>query len=246
MELSYIGDYAISLATLTFLEVVLGVDNLVFIAVITNQLPKHSQRAVRRFGLLFAMVTRLLLLAGVFWLTQFTKPMFTLMGMAVSFRDCLLVSGGLFLIYKATQEIHRDISDEHSDAQLRKMHSPFMAVVQIGILDVVFSFDSVITAIGMTNNLTIMSIAIIIAIGIMLFLSDSMTDFINENPTVKMLALSFLLMIGMVLIADGMHFHVPRQYLYFAITFSLFVEFLNTLMRKKRKPKSSKTSEHSK
>lgn len=234
MNWMLVGDYLLSLLTLTFLEIVLGIDNLVFIAVISSRLPPELQSKARQFGLLFAMFTRLLLLGSIFWLAHFTNPLFTIADASFSLRDLILLAGGLFLMYKATQEIHQDVTHTDLKKEYKFVKSLSAAVIQIGILDIVFSLDSVITAVGMTPYYSVMATAIIIAIAIMFFLSNSLTKFINDNPSIKMLAMSFLLMVGMVLIADGMHFHIPRPYLYFAITFSLFTEYLNAIARRKR------------
>jgi predicted tellurium resistance membrane protein TerC len=223
-----------SLATLTLLEVVLGIDNLIFISVATNALPEARRPLARKLGLFGALAMRIVFLSSVVWLTGLTEPIFELMRFAVSWRDLILIAGGLFLLVKGTQEIHNEMEGER-DAQGYRPRSGFLAVVtQIMLLDLVFSIDSVITAVGMTRDLTVMVIAIVIAMGVMLFAAGPVGNFIERHPTVKMLALSFLLLIGVALVADGLHFHIPRSYLYFAIAFSIMVEFLN-LLRSKRK-----------
>lgn len=234
MEISTLTHVVFSLLTLTFLEIVLGIDNLVFISIITSRLPKEQQAQARRFGLLFALITRLILLASVYWLTKFTYTLFSLFNHPFSLRDLLLVSGGAFLLVKGTHEIHTEVSPLEEDEQVTASMTRTSAIVQIGIFDIIFSLDSVITAIGMTQTYWIMAVAITIAIAIMLFLSEPLSRFIDANPTIKMLALSFLIMVGMVLVADGFRFHIPRGYLYFAITFSLFTETMNTLVRRRR------------
>lgn len=222
-------DISLSVITLTILEIVLGIDNLVFLSILTEKLPTGERRRARFWGLSFAWVTRLLLLGSAVWIVHLTNPIITIYDISLSVRDLFLLVGGVFLIMKATEEIHYELVDKH----LRKRNSPkktktFRGVVtQIALMDVIFSFDSVLTAIGLTNNFTVMCIAISIAILIMLYASNVVSQFIATNPTVKMLALSFLILIGMLLIADSFAFHVPRGYLYFAMGFSLTVEMLN-------------------
>lgn len=229
-------DTIFSLLTLTLLEVVLGVDNLVFLTVISSRLPRHQQKMARRWGLIFALVTRLILLASVVWLIGLKKPLFTLFAHSFSVRDLLMIAGGLFLLYKGTQEIHNEMEPKDKEtAIIKKYAKPLSIIIQIGILDIIFSLDSVFTAIGLTNTYWIMATAIFIAILTMIFLSEPLSKIVNEHPTIKMLALSFLILIGMVLIADGFQYHVPREYVYFAICYAVFVEFLNTLVRRKRK-----------
>lgn len=228
-------DLCLSFATLTILEVILGIDNLVFLAIITQRLPKHQQSMARRFGLTLAWVTRLLLLASALWLSRLTTPIFTIMELGVSWRDLFLIGGGLFLLVKATQEIHSEI-EPLPETKIIPVKSKmiFWVVVQIALLDIIFSLDSVLTAIGLTDHFWVMAAAITIAIIAMIFASEPLSHFIEKHPTFKMLALSFLILIGMVLIADGFHHHVPRGYIYFAMGFSLFVELLNIIMRKRR------------
>jgi predicted tellurium resistance membrane protein TerC len=215
-----------SLLTLTALEIVLGIDNLVFIAILSTRLPAHQQSLARRAGLGLAVITRLMLLATIAWLASVTAPLFTLADQEISLRDLVLLAGGLFLLAKGTTEIHATVEgiEEHREARA----SGFVSViVQIMILDIVFSLDSVITAVGMANQLGVMASAIIIAVIIMIFASDPLARFINAHVSIKMLALSFLLLVGVALIADGLGFHVPKGYLYFAIAFSTGVEALN-------------------
>lgn len=234
MELSTLSDWLFSLLTLTFLEIVLGVDNLVFISIASRRLPPHQQKSARRIGLLFALGTRLLLLASVLWVIGLTKPWFTLGGLGISGRDIFLILGGAFLLYKATQEIHTEIEvKEEATIHLRKYASFFVVVTQIAIFDIIFSLDSILTALGMTQRFVVMAIAITIAVVMMMIGSEPLSRFVNRHPTIRILALSFLLLIGTVLIADGFHFHVPRGYIYFAVCFSVLVEFLNSLHRKK-------------
>lgn len=234
LEIGVIIDYAASLAVLTVLELVLGVDNLIFIAITSNRLPKPQQKSARRLGLLLALVTRIILLLCAFWLIHLEKPFLTIGTFGVSGRDLFLLFGGLFLLYKATREIHNEFSQEEQEASGKKFASFSLVVIQIAILDIIFSLDSVITAVGMTNNFWIMAAAITIAIAAMIFLAEGLSAFVSKYPTVRMLAFSFLIMVGMVLVADGLHFYIPRGYIYFATAFSIFVEFLNVLRRRKR------------
>ncbi len=220
----------ISLLTLTFLEIVLGIDNLVFISLVTNRLPIAQQRAARQFGLLLACLTRLLLLATITWMTRFTQPLFTLAGHAFSGRDLILILGGVFLLAKGTSELHFNVSQTDEASGKPRQFSSFSAVIiQIMLLDIIFSLDSVITAVGMAQEFIIMALAIIVAIALMVWASGPISCFINTYPSLKILGLSFLLLIGLVLVADGFGLHVPRGYLYFAIAFSIFVEWLNIL-----------------
>ena len=222
-----------ALLTLTILEIVLGIDNLVFLAIMTQRLPKHQQKSARRWGLTFAWVTRLLLLFCAVWLTTLTAPLFHIFDLDISGRDIFMLLGGLFLLYKATQEMHAEL-ESHIANKAAARYSHFSVVVaQIAILDIIFSLDSVLTAIGMTRHFWLMATAITIAILTMIFASEPLSDFIERHPTIKILALSFLLLIGMVLVADAFGFYIPRGYLYFAMGFSLFVEFMNMLRLKK-------------
>lgn len=232
-------DILLSLATLTILEVVLGIDNLVFLAIITQRLPKHQQPSARKIGLTLAWVTRLMLLASALWLTKLTTPLFTIMGNDFSWRDLFLIGGGMFLLVKATQEIHGEMEPESHEPQMIGKASGFTWIVaQIALLDIIFSLDSVLTAIGLTDHFWVMATAITIAIIAMIFASTPLSSFIEKHPTFKMLALSFLILIGMVLVADGFSSHIPRGYVYFAMSFSLFVELLNVVARKRRQRSS--------
>lgn len=228
-------DILLSLTTLTILEVVLGIDNLVFLTIISQRLPKHQQRKARQWGLTLAWVTRLLLLGSALWITKLTTPLFSVFALSFSGRDLFLLGGGLFLLAKATQEIHNEI-DPHTEEQATKLPKPslfFSVIVQIAILDIVFSLDSVLTAIGLTDRFWLMGVAITIAIIAMIFASEPLSKFIERHPTIKMLALSFLILIGMVLIADSFEYHIPRGYIYFAMGFSLMIEFLNMLKKRR-------------
>lgn len=228
-------DILLSFVTLTILEVVLGIDNLVFLAIITQRLPKHQQLKARRLGLTLAWVMRLLLLASAVWLTKLTFPLFSIADMDFSGRDLFLLFGGLFLLAKSTQEIHSEIEPVDEAVHVSTKATGFgWIVTQIALLDIIFSLDSVLTAIGLTDRYWLMASAITIAIIAMIFASEPLSAFVERHPTIKMLALSFLMLIGTVLIADGLEFHIPRGYVYFAMGFSLFVESLNIIARKRR------------
>ena len=228
--------FGLSLLTLTILEIVLGVDNLIFISVCSNRLPQEQQRAARRFGLFFAMITRLLLLALAFLLSSLTTPLAQIDGFDLTGRDLFFMFGGLFLLYKATEEIHGEFAQSPEEEGGRRKFAKFWVVVaHIAVLDIVFSLDSVITAIGLTTHFWVMAAAIIISIFCMMFAAEPLSRFINRHPSVRMLAFSFLIMIGMVLVADGFHFHVPRPYVYVAVAFSIFVEIMNIIRRRRHK-----------
>jgi predicted tellurium resistance membrane protein TerC len=226
-----------SLLTLTALEIVLGIDNLVFIAILAARLPAEQQNRARQIGLALALLTRLALLASIAWIIGLTRPLFELFGHPVSWRDIVLVAGGLFLLYKGTREIHHTLeAEEPAGEEPERRRTSFVGVVmQIMLLDIVFSLDSVITAVGMANTLWVMATAIIIAVAIMLAASGPLAEFVQRHPTVKMLALSFLMLIGMTLIADGAGLHVPKGYIYAAIGFSVGVEALNQLAARRRR-----------
>lgn len=232
-------DLLLSFVTLTILEIVLGIDNLVFLTIVSQRLPPSEQPKARRLGLTFAWMTRLVLLASAIWMTRLIHPLFTVAGMPFSARDIFLILGGLFLLAKSTQEIHAEMEP---DPEVRDRQSKTlgfkMAVTQIALLDIIFSLDSVLTAIGLTQHFWLMAAAITIAIIAMLFASEPLSRFVAKHPTIKMLALSFLILIGMVLVADGFEFHIPRGYLYFAMGFSLFVEAMNMIVRKRRRGQS--------
>ncbi len=228
-----------SLLTLTALEIVLGIDNLVFISIMSSRLPVEQQSSASRTGLALAVITRLLLLASIAWLAGVTAPLFSVFDHPVSLRDLILIGGGLFLLAKGTTEIHTTVEGVEEEMRHPKTTSFAAVVVQIMILDIVFSLDSVITAVGMTRQLSVMAAAIIIAVIVMLFAADPLSRFIHEHVSVKMLALSFLILVGAVLVADGMGFHVPKGYLYFAIAFSVGVEALNLAATKRRRRAAS-------
>jgi predicted tellurium resistance membrane protein TerC len=226
----------IALVTLTALEIVLGIDNIIFISILAGKLPEAEQSKARRVGLGAALITRILLLLSLAWIVRLTAPLFEVMGHGVSGRDLILMGGGLFLLGKATHEIHERLEGEEEHHDASRPRASFTAViVQIMLLDIVFSLDSVITAVGMANEVSVMIIAVIIAVGIMLLAADAISGFVNEHPTVKMLALAFLLMIGTSLVAEGLHFHIPKGYIYFAMAFSVLVEILNLASRRKQR-----------
>jgi len=234
----------ISLLTLSALEIVLGIDNLVFLAILAERLPEDQRALARKLGLAFALITRLMLLASLAWIAGLVEPVFTIFGHPVSWRDIILIGGGVFLLAKATHEIHGSLEGETEGEGADKeggvakaAKASFVAtIIQIGVLDIIFSLDSVITAVGMANQLWVMVAAVIIAVVIMLVASGPLSGFVSRHPTVKMLALSFLLLVGMSLVADGMGFHIPKGYLYFAMGFSVLVEVLNLAARRRTKP----------
>lgn len=224
----------IALATLTSLEIVLGIDNIIFISILVSRLPERQRDFARRLGLGLAMLTRLALLFSLTWVMGLTDPLFNVLGQGISGRDLILVGGGLFLLAKATHEIHNSLEGEPEEHGGSGAASMGMILVQIALLDVVFSLDSVITAVGLADQLMVMAIAIIIAVGVMLFSAKAIGEFVDNHPTVKMLALSFLVLVGMTLIAEGFEVHIPKGYVYFAMAFSVAVEMLNLKLRKKR------------
>ena len=226
----------IALATLTFLEVVLGVDNIIFISILSGKLPAAQQPRARRIGLLGAMLTRVALLFSLAWIIRLTEPWFSIIGHEISGRDLILILGGLFLLGKSTYEIHDKLEGTEGHAS-RKVYASFTSVIiQIMLLDVVFSLDSVITAVGMVDQLWVMVTAVIIAVAIMLVSAEPISDFVHRHPTVKMLALSFLLLIGLSLLLEGFDHHIPKGYIYFAMGFSVFVEMINLRLRKVTEP----------
>ena len=226
------ADGLIALLTLTFLEVILGVDNVIFISILASKLPDHQQARARRLGLGAAMITRILLLMSLAWIIRLTRPLFSLFDHPFSGRDLILLGGGLFLLGKATLEIHERLEGDEGHASA-KVYPSFAAVIaQIMVLDIVFSLDSVITAVGMADDIWIMMAAVIVAVAIMMFSAGAISEFVNRHPTVKVLALSFLLLIGVSLIGDGFGMHIPKGYIYFAMGFSVFVEMINLRVRK--------------
>ncbi|MEI5678725.1 TerC family protein [Mesorhizobium sp. CGMCC 1.15528] len=227
----------VALVTLVVLEIVLGIDNLIFISILTNKLPAEQQSRARKLGISAALIMRLVLLATISFIVQLTTPVFSAFGHGFSWRDIILIAGGLFLVWKATKEIHHTVDPEdHKDSMVGATVKLSMgaAIFQILLLDLVFSVDSIITAVGMTDEIVIMYIAVIAAVTVMMVAADPLAKFIAKNPTIVMLALGFLLMIGMTLIADGMGYHVPKGYIYAAMGFSALVEGLNMLARKRK------------
>jgi predicted tellurium resistance membrane protein TerC len=225
-------DGLIALITLTFLEIVLGVDNVIFISILSGKLPPQTQLRARRVGLIAAMVMRILLLVSLAWIIRLTAPLFTVVGRPISGRDLILIVGGLFLIFKSTREIHEKLEGEDGHVTARVAPSLAAVIGQIMLLDIVFSLDSVITAVGMADDLSVMVAAVVIAVAIMMFSAGSVSRFVDAHPTVKVLALSFLLLIGCSLIADGFGAHIPKGYIYFAMGFSVFVETINLRAKK--------------
>jgi predicted tellurium resistance membrane protein TerC len=224
----------IALLTLTILEIVLGIDNIIFISILSGKLPVEQRKKGRLLGLGLAMITRILLLFSISLIIKLTEPFFTVFEIGISGRDLILILGGLFLLAKSTMEIHSKLEGEEEHHNVKAKVSFWGVIFQILLLDIVFSLDSVITAIGMANDLPVMIIAVIIAVIFMMFFSGSISDFVEKHPTIKILALSFLLLIGFSLIIEGLHQHIPKGYIYFAMAFSVFVEMLNLKMRKKK------------
>ena len=234
MDQIFTADVLIGFVTLLVMEIVLGIDNVVFISILAGKLPADQQQRARRTGLLLALVTRIALLFAISWVVGLTTPLFTVVGQSISGRDLILLGGGLFLIAKATSEIHDRLEGETGHASASVAPSFGAVIVQILILDVVLSLDSVITAVGMVHQIGVMIAAVVIAVGVMLFAAEGISKFVNEHPTVKMLALSFLMLIGLMLVVEGLHQHIPKGYIYFAIAFSVFVEYLNLRARSKK------------
>jgi len=227
----------ISLITLTGLEIVLGIDNIIFISILAGKLPAEQQAKARQTGLMLALITRILLLASIAWMAKLTTPLFTLLGHGVSGRDLILILGGIFLLVKSTMEIHEKLEGHDGGANPTRATAKFGAVlVQIMLLDIVFSLDSVITAVGMAQHLAVMIAAVVLAMGVMLLAAGSISDFVNKHPTLKILALSFLILIGVTLVAEGTGAHIAKGYVYFAMAFSFGVEMINLRLRAKSKP----------
>jgi predicted tellurium resistance membrane protein TerC len=240
LSLSFLEDHLMDWLTnpergspcsLTVLEIVLGIDNVIFISILAGKLPKDQQKQARQTGLAAALITRILLLLSLSWVIGLTKPIFSLLQFDISGRDLILLLGGVFLIAKSTHEIHDKLEGVEGHASAKVAPAFWSVILQIMLLDVVFSLDSVITAVGMAQELAVMIIAVIVAVGIMLYSATAISNFVERHPTIKMLALSFLLLIGFTLIVDGLHQHIPKGYIYFAMGFSIFVEVLNLRMR---------------
>lgn len=236
-EWIYSPEAWISLATLTGLEIVLGIDNIIFIVILCGKLPVQQRAKARVLGLGLAMITRILLLLSIVWIMSLTKPLFSVFSQTFSGRDLVLITGGLFLLAKSTSEIHGDIVGKENKINT-KTHSFFVTLIQIAILDIVFSLDSVITAVGMAEHLPVMILAVVVAVIIMMFASGVIAKFVDENPTIKILALSFLILVGVSLIGDGFKFHIPKGYIYFSMAFSLGVELVNIKLRSKTRKAS--------
>ncbi len=225
-----------ALATLTALEIVLGIDNIIFISIITGKLPPHQRNKGRIIGLALAMIMRILLLLSLAFIMRLTKPLIAVFALEITGRDIILIGGGLFLLAKSTLEIHDSLEGEGDHSGAKAWSSFAGAMVQIMIIDIVFSLDSVITALGMANHLSVMVLAVVIAVIFMMLASGTVSRFVEDHPTVKMLALSFLLLVGLALVADGFGVHIPKGYMYFAMAFSVFVEILNIKFRKRFAP----------
>lgn len=236
MEIFLHADAWIALLTLTFLEIVLGIDNIIFISIVAGKLPKEQQKRARLIGLTLALVVRVALLFGISWLIGLTDPIITIKDFALSWRDLILLGGGLFLIAKSTSEIHHKIEGDTEESGAKTKVTSFgSALIQIVLLDIIFSFDSILTAVGLTNQINLMVIAVILSIVVMMIFASKISNFINDHPTLQVLALSFLILIGFMLGIEALHFHVPKGYIYFAVFFSLMVEVINIRMRKKSK-----------
>jgi predicted tellurium resistance membrane protein TerC len=236
MDALFTSENAVALLTLTALEIVLGIDNIVFISILAGKLKEGERDRARKIGLMLAMGIRILLLLSITWVMRLTAPIFTAVGQEISGRDLILILGGLFLLGKSTYEIHDKLEGSEGHRSARVAASFAGVIVQILLLDVVFSLDSVITAVGMAEDIAVMVLAVVIAVGVMLFSAAAISDFVERHPTVKMLALSFLLLIGMSLVAEGFEQHIPKGYIYFAMGFSIFVEMVNLRVRAKAEP----------
>ena len=236
MDALFTSSGLVALVTLTFLEIVLGVDNVIFISILSSKLPEPKQAPARRIGLLAAMGMRILLLLSIVWIIRLTAPLFTVLGRAISGRDIILMGGGLFLLAKATTEIHERLEGEEGQKTARVRPSFAAVITQIAMLDIVFSLDSVITAVGMAEDIIIMVTAVILAVGVMMFSAGPISAFVNRHPTVKVLALSFLLLIGISLVGEGLGMHIPKGYIYLAMGFSVFVELINLRVRRAAAP----------
>jgi len=226
----------IALLTLTILEIVLGIDNIIFVAILADRVKEDLRARARRVGLTIAIATRILLLFSIVWIMRLTTPLFSFMDHEISGRDLILIAGGIFLLFKSTREIHHKLEGDDEERAVSGHASFVTVIVQIALLDVVFSLDSVITAVGVADHLSVMVIAVLVAGGFMILAADRVSGFVSDHPTVKVLALSFLLLIGMSLVADGMGQHIPKGYIYFAMGFSIFVELINLRAHPRREP----------
>ena len=234
MEILLQPENIIALLTLTFLEIVLGVDNIIFISIVSNKLPEHQRAKTRTLGLALAMIFRIALLFSISWIIGFTEPLFTVLDFEFSTRDVILLGGGVFLIYKSTMEIHHKMEGEHDSSGKKTVTTMLQAIVQIVALDLIFSFDSILTAIGLTTELMLMVIAVVIAMVVMMIFASRISGFIQKHPTLEILALSFLILIGFMLTIEAFEYHVPKGYIYFAVFFSLIVEVINIRIRKRK------------
>jgi len=236
MEIFLHGETWIALVTLIFLEIVLGVDNIIFISIISNKLPEYKRGRARTAGLSMALIFRVVLLFGITWLIGFSKPLFVVAGFEASARDLILAIGGLFLLAKSTTEIHNKMEGTVHEQAAGAVVSAASVIVQVALMDMIFSLDSILTAVGLTDHVMVMVIAVVIALVIMMIFAGMISEFIGNHPTLEVLALSFLILIGFMLVLDGLHFHVPKGYIYFAVFFSLLVEMINMRMRKRGQP----------
>ncbi len=235
MEIFLTLDTWIALLTLTFLEIVLGIDNIIFISIVAGKLPKEDQRRARLIGLSLALIVRILLLMAISWLIGLTDPVLTIYDFKLSWRDIILAVGGLFLIAKSTSEIHEKMEGKEHEMEVKKPKAFSNAILQIVLLDIIFSFDSILTAVGLTDEIILMIIAVFLSIIVMMLFAKAISDFVNKHQTLQVLALSFLILIGFMLVVEAVHTHVPKGYIYFAVFFSLMVEVINIRARKKSK-----------
>ncbi|HEY8512586.1 MAG TPA: TerC family protein [Cyclobacteriaceae bacterium] len=243
MEIFLSAETWLALVTLTFFEVVLGIDNIIFISIVSNRLPENVRARTRNMGLILAMVVRILLLLGISWVASFHQPLFSVFGTDISGRDLVLAFGGLFLIAKSTREIHQEMEgDLHEGPAVAKKVNMNSVIAQIILLDIIFSFDSILTAVGLTSHIPIMVIAIVLSIIIMIAFSGRISDFIHKHPSLEVLALGFLILIGFMLFLEGLHYEIPKGYIYFAVAFSLMVEMINMRIRKAKKKKKQAAS----
>lgn len=233
----------LALLTLTFFEVVLGIDNIIFISIVSNRLPESIRARTRNMGLILAMVVRILLLLGITWVIGFKEPLFTVFGKDFSGRDIILGSGGLFLIAKSTREISQEMEGDEDDEPVSAYRNVTSIIVQIIMLDIIFSFDSILTAVGLTDHVIIMIVAVVLSIFIMIAFSGAISSFINKHPSMEVLALGFLILIGFMLFLEGLHYEIPKGYIYFAVAFSIMVEMINIRIRKRKKKAKHKSHE---
>lgn len=239
MEIFLQLDTWIALLTLTFMEIVLGIDNIIFISIVAGKLPVEQQKKARFIGLSLALIMRILLLLSITWIIGLTKPVLTISAFELSWRDIILAVGGIFLLVKSILEIHHKVEGVEHEQVIKKVNTFGYAILQIVVLDLIFSFDSILTAIGLTDQLLLMIIAVIVSIVVMMVFAKAVSDFVNKYPTIQILALSFLILIGFMLVVEGLHYHVPKGYIYFAVFFSLVIEMLNIRYHNKRKKAES-------